>query len=721
MVEEEKKDNEQLTSDQDVDQAIEQETTDQPSSTEKEESATEAQAQASDGGEQDSGSEQEAAEEADSDDEGDEEGETFGSLFEESLLQTQVEDGEILRGVVISITKDHVMVDIGGKSEGQIAINEFLDQEGNPQVQVGDEVDVLVESREDENEVIRLSKDKAEKRIVWDELEKNFRDDLPVNGTILEKVKGGLNVDIGVKAFLPGSQADIRPVRNLDKLIGLKEQFKLIKFNRKRGNVVVSRRSVLEADRTEHRDKTLAILEKDQVVEGVVKNITDYGAFIDLGGVDGLLHITDMSYGRINHPSEVLTVGQDLKVKVLKFNRETERVSLGLKQILPDPWDNVEKKYPVGTIVFGKIASVTDYGSFVELEQGVEGLVHVSEMTWNKKRGHPSKIVELEQEIEAKVLDIDILNRRISLSMKQAMPNPWDQLEEQYPADSVVKGRVRNITNFGVFVGIDDAIDGLVHISDLSWTKRVKHPSEILRKGQEVECKVLKIDKENERFSLGIKQVQPDPWEQVPSKYRPGADVIGKVVNITDFGVFVELEEGIEALIHVSELSREKIKDPSEIVQTGQEVTAEILNVDMSERKIRLSVKALERAEDHAAYQDFRKQEGDGTSKLGELIQDKLSSFKVTDEQEAEQAADAPVEEQADAPAEEQADAPVEEQAEAPAEEQAEAPAEEQAEVSVEEQAEETAELDKPVVEESPEADAATEESGSEPEGDDTE
>jgi small subunit ribosomal protein S1 len=556
--------------------------------------------------------------------------EDFGALLEESVKKRDFDEGEIIKGVVVGIHKDYVMVDIGDKSEGHVSIHEFKDVSGEVKVELNQEIEVLVERREEEDG-ISLSKEKATKRRLWDELEDSYKNERPVTGVITEKVKGGLMVDVGVMAFLPGSQADIKPIRNLEKLQGLEDRLLIIKFNRKRGNVVVSRREVLERERRSERDKTLSELEKDKVIKGVVKNITEYGAFIDLGGIDGLLHITDMSWGRISHPTEIIKVGEEVTVKVIKYNRETEKVSLSLKKMLPDPWETVDKKYPMGTIVTGKVVSVTDYGAFVELEHGVEGLVHVSEMTWSKKRTHPSKLVQPDQEVEAYVQDIDLSNRRISLSIKRAQENPWDILERKYPEQSMIKGTIRNITNFGVFVGVEEGIDGLVHISDLSWTKRVKHPSELFKKNQEVECRVLKIDKENERFSLGIKQAQEDPWDRVLEKYRPGQDLIGKVVNITDFGVFVELEEGIEGLIHVSELSHDKVKDPAELVQPGQEVTAEILNVDVSERKIRLSVKALQRTEEAATLKSYKKQEGDGTSKLGELIQDKLSSIKMAE------------------------------------------------------------------------------------------
>ncbi len=552
----------------------------------------------------------------------------FEALMEGSLQQRHVEEGEILLGHVVSVTKEQVMVDIGGKSEGQVPISEFILPDGSVGVKEGDEIYVIIESRREEDGAILLSKEKATKRKLWDELEKAYHDSSPVEGTIVEKIKGGLIVDIGIKAFLPGSQIDIRPIRNLEKVLGTRDKFKIIKFNRKRGNIVVSRRIIMETELAGRRAETLARLKRDQIVRGRVKNLTDYGAFIDLGGIDGLLHITDMSHGRIGHPQEILSVGDEVEVKVLKFNRETERVSLGLKQTLPDPWENVDKKYPVGTIVQGKVVSLTDYGAFVELEPGVEGLVHVSEMTWTKKRVTPSKITSSGDIVEAKVLDIDLLNHRISLGMKQVLPNPWDILAEKYPPGSRIKGRIRNITNFGIFVGVEDGIDGLVHISDISWTKRVKHPSELFKKGQDIECIVLNIDKENERFSLGIKQLEQNPWDTVVQKYRPGTDVVGKVVNITDFGVFVELEQGVEGLIHISELSREKIKDPNEVVKLGQNIKAEILNVDIGDHKIRMSVKSLEQTEERETLKSLQRQEGDGTSKLGEIIQKKLSQLQ---------------------------------------------------------------------------------------------
>ncbi len=605
-------------------------------------------------GTEETGSEEEVQEQRETGNENEEEladeelEKEFEALVEDTLQQRQLEEGKILLGTVVSVTKEQVMVDIGDKSEGQIPISEFLLSDGSAGVKEGDEIYVIIESRREEDGVIVLSKEKAEKRKLWDDLDKAYHEKAPVEGAVVEKIKGGLIVDIGVKAFLPGSQLDLRPIRNPEKMIGMRDRFQIIKFNRKRGNVVVSRRIILEAEKDELKTKTLSSLHKDQIVKGRVKNITDYGAFIDLGGIDGLLHITDMSYGRIGHPQEMLTVGAEIEVKVLKFDRESERVSLGLKQVQPNPWENVDKKYPIGTIVQGKVVSLTDYGAFVELEPGVEGLVHVSEMTWTKKRVAPSKIVSPGDMIEAKVLDIDLLNHRISLGMKQVLPNPWDILAEKYPPGARVKGKIRNITSFGIFVGVEEGIDGLVHISDISWTKRIKHPSELYKKGQEIDCVVLNIDKENERFSLGIKQIEVNPWDLVTQTYRPGTDVLGKVVNITDFGVFVELEEGVEGLIHISELSREKIKDPNEVVKIGQEIKAEILNVDVDDHKIRLSVKSLEQTEEKHAVRSFQRQEGDGTSKLGEIIQKKLSQMqqeKVDTEKEGDKQVEATEEE----------------------------------------------------------------------------
>ena len=439
---------------------------------------------------------------------------------------------------------------------------------GKVQAGIGDEIDVLLEFHDDDDGTIHLSKEKAAKIKVWDDISRIYSDDGMIEGKIIAKVKGGLAVDIGVQAFLPGSQVDLRPVRNLESLIGHTFPFKVLKYNKKRRNVVLSRRALLEKEREQMKSYTLATLEDNKVVDGIVKNITDYGVFVDLGGIDGLLHITDMSWGRVGHPSEMFQIGDKIKVKILSFDRDSERVSLGLKQLVDDPWTKAEEKYPVETKVRGKVVSLTDYGAFVEIEEGVEGLIHVSEMSWTKKIRHPSKILSVGDEVEAIVLSINPESKRISLGMKQLESNPWDVIAQKYPVGTTIAGKIKNITDFGIFIGIDEGIDGLVHISDISWTKRVKHPSEIFRKNQEVQAIVLNIDKDNERFSLGIKQLESDPWESIPQRYPMGSVVSGPITNVTDFGLFVELEEGIEGLVHVSEISKEKIKSPSRPVQT---------------------------------------------------------------------------------------------------------------------------------------------------------
>ncbi|RLB78134.1 MAG: 30S ribosomal protein S1, partial [Deltaproteobacteria bacterium] len=442
-----------------------------------------------------------------------------------------------------------------------------------------------------------------------------------VEGRIISRIKGGLSVDIGVNAFLPGSQVDLRPVRNLDKVIGQTFDFKIIKLNKRRGNIVLSRRVLLESERESHRSDTLKTLEENQVTEGIVKNLTDYGAFIDLGGIDGLLHITDMSWGRVKHPSDILAVGDKINVKVLKFDKEKERVSLGLKQIAPDPWLDVASKYPIETKVTGKVVSLTDYGAFIELEEGVEGLIHVSEMSWTKRVKHPNKVLSIGDDVESVVLALDTANRRISLGLKQIEPNPWDVIGEKFPIGTIIEGQVKNITDFGIFVGVDEGIDGLVHISDLSWTKRIKHPSEAYKKGDLVKAVVLNIDRENERFSLGLKQLSADPWETVPTRYARGTIVKGKVTSVTDFGIFIELEEGIEGLIHVSELSKEKIDSPKDFAEVGAELEAGVLQVDTVDRKIALSIKNLDVQKEKAQVSEFMGAQKTATSNLGDLLQ----------------------------------------------------------------------------------------------------
>jgi len=549
--------------------------------------------------------------------------EDFQTLYEESLRT--VEEGQIVKGTVIDITPDHVTVDVGYKCEGQIPIQEFLKRDRKVDVNIGDRVDVLLERKESEEGLLILSKEKADKVNVWREISRSCREGEVIEAEIVSKVKGGLSVDIGgILGFLPGSQIDLKPVRNLDALMGKRLKFKVIKFNRKRNNIVLSRRILLEEERKLLREGTLKSIEEGSIVEGTVKSLTDYGAFIDLGGMDGLLHITDIAWGRIAHASEKLSVGDRIKVKVLHFDREKEKVSLGLKQALPDPWDSVPKKYPVGSRIKGKVVNVTDYGVFVELGEGVEGLVHISELTWSKKMKHPSKIVHIGNTVEVMVLDCDPAKRRISLGMKQIEPNPWALVEEKYPIGTKVVGRVKTITDFGIFVGFEEGVDGLVHVSEMSWTKKIKHPSELYKKGQEVEAVVLNIDTKNERFSLGIKQLTPDPWKEVARRYRKGEVVTGKVTNLTDFGAFVELEEGIEGLVHVSEISREKVERPSDVLKVGDKISAVVLHLDPNERRIGLSIKGLKEKADKAEIEKYITNQGSTSPSLGALIQEEM-------------------------------------------------------------------------------------------------
>ncbi len=545
---------------------------------------------------------------------------SFEDLFENSLKELKA--GNVVVGTVVQVNPDSVVVDVGGKSEGLIPINEFLNEQGQVKtdIKVGDQFDVLIERTENENGLISLSKEKADRQKIWNSLEEGA----VVEGRILSRIKGGLSVDIGVNAFLPGSQVDLRPVRNLDKMLGETYGFKIIKLNKRRGNIVLSRRVLLEEQRESMRGDTLKMLEEGQVVEGTVKNLTDYGAFIDLGGIDGLLHITDMSWGRVTHPSDILNVGDKINVKVLKFDRDKERVSLGYKQIAPDPWLDVEAKFPVGKKVTGKVVSLTDYGAFIELEEGVEGLIHVSEMSWTKRIKHPNKVLSIGDEVESVVLALDIPNRRISLGLKQVEPNPWEVVGEKFPIGTIIEGQVKNITDFGIFVGVDEGIDGLVHISDLSWTKRVKHPSEIYKKGDVVRAVVLNIDRENERFSLGVKQLMSDPWESIPVRYTPGTIIRGQVTSVTDFGIFLEVEEGIEGLIHVSEISKEKVDTPKSFAKVGEELEAVVLHVDTVERKIALSIKHLADQKEKAEVDAFLGAQRNATSNFGDLLQGAL-------------------------------------------------------------------------------------------------
>ena len=559
----------------------------------------------------------------------DEDMESMMDLYEESFKRFA--EGEVVTGRIISIDKDHVLVDIGYKSEGQININEFMDDSGNIKASIDDPVEVMVEWWDDENEVVVLSKEKATKVKVWEEIKKAHDADETVEGTIVNRVKGGFSVDIGVQAFLPGSQADLRPIRNLDDMVGNTYEFKILKYNRKRSNIVLSRRAILEKEREAKRATTLASIQEGKVVQGVVKNITEYGVFVDLGGVDGLLHITDISWGRVKHPSELFSMGDQISVKVLNLDLEKERVSLGMKQLTEDPWLTAKDKYAVGSKVNGKIVSLTDYGAFVELEEGIEGLIHVSEMSWTRKVRHPSKIVSVAEIVEAVVLDIKPESRRISLGMKQVAPNPWDVISEKYAVGTTIEGKIKNITDFGLFIGIDEGIDGLVHISDISWTKRIKHPSEMYQKGDVIQAIVLEIDKDNERFSLGIKQLQADPWETVAERYGVGKEITGTITNVTDFGIFVELEEGIEGLVHVSEISKEKINTPVGMFNISEVITARVMNINSEERRIGLSIKRMEIEGEQELLTEYVNNIGPATSTFGEILRENLQE-KLNDD-----------------------------------------------------------------------------------------
>ncbi|MBT6663293.1 MAG: 30S ribosomal protein S1 [Nitrospina sp.] len=523
--------------------------------------------------------------------------------FSESLHQFK--EGQIIQGTVIELAKGLATIDVGFKSEGNIDLHEFPNN--GQDMSVGDEVEVFLEKSEDNDGNVVLSKEKANKIKLWDELVSKYEAEEIIEGTIIAKAKGGLTVDIGLKAFLPGSQIDLRPIRNLEKLIGEVFQMRIIKMNKKRGNIVLSRRALLEEKRQNSRAETLQQLEENSLIAGVVKNITEYGIFVDLGGIDGLLHITDMSWGRVNHPSEMFSMGDKLEVMVLKFDKEKERVSLGLKQITADPWVSVDKKYPINKKIKGKVVSITDYGVFVELEKGIEGLVHISEMSWSRHIKHPSKIVSIRDEVDAVVLTLDKEKKRISLGMKQMEANPWVEIEEKYPVGTEVIGTIRNLTDFGAFIELEDGVDGLIHISDLSW-KKIKHPSETLKKKDEVKAMVLNIDKENCRISLGVKQLEPDPWDDIAKNYSIGMAVDGEIIKITGFGAFAEFGDGLEGLIHITQLGSENVTQPDQVVKVGQKIKAKIIKVDTSSKKIALSIKAFNENLDLEAIKEEQRQ-----------------------------------------------------------------------------------------------------------------
>ena len=523
--------------------------------------------------------------------------------FSESLHQFK--EGQIIQGTVIELAKGLATIDVGFKSEGNIHLHEFPNN--GQDMSVGDEVEVFLERSEDNDGNVVLSKEKANKIKLWDELVSKYEAEEIIDGTIIAKAKGGLTVDIGLKAFLPGSQIDLRPIRNLEKLIGEVFQMRIIKMNKKRGNIVLSRRALLEEKRQNSRAETLQQLEENSLIAGVVKNITEYGIFVDLGGIDGLLHITDMSWGRVNHPSEMFSMGDKLEVMVLKFDKEKERVSLGLKQITADPWISVDEKYPINKKIKGKVVSITDYGVFVELEKGIEGLVHISEMSWSRHIKHPSKIVSIRDEVDAVVLTLDKEKKRISLGMKQMEANPWVEIEEKYPVGTEVIGTIRNLTDFGAFIELEDGVDGLIHISDLSW-KKIKHPSETLKKKDEVKAMVLNIDKENCRISLGVKQLEPDPWDDIAKNYSIGMAVDGEIIKITGFGAFAEFGDGLEGLIHITQLGSKNVTQPDQVVKVGQKIKAKIIKVDTSSKKIALSIKAFNENLDLEAIKEEQRQ-----------------------------------------------------------------------------------------------------------------
>jgi small subunit ribosomal protein S1 len=553
----------------------------------------------------------------------------FKELYEQSLNQIQY--GDITTGKVVQIKDDRVMVDVGWKTEGFIPIGELKDARGNINISVGDEIDVFVDKRDSEGSLV-LSRDKASKVKIWDEIKVACENDTLVEGVVIEKIKGGLSVDIGIIAFLPGSQVDIRPVKDLDKFVGQTLDFKVLKYDRKRNNVVLSRRSIVATEREAEKKDILKSLQEGNIVEGIIKNITDYGIFIDLGGVDGLLHVTDISWGRIAKPSENFHKGDKITTKVLSFDSEKERVSLGLKQLNDNPWEQITDRYPVGSTVKGKVVNLTDYGVFVELESGVEGLVHISEMYWTREIKHPSKVLNVGEEIEVMVLEVNPQTKRVSLSLKQTTPNPWEKLKEKYPVGAVVKGIVRNITNFGVFVGIEEKIDGLIHVSDISWKHRVNHPSEYFKKGQEVEAVVLNVDVENEKFSLGIKQIEKNPWDELSEKYAPGSVVTGKIKNFTDFGIFVEIEEGIEGLVHISEISQKRVKTSSELYSVGDTVSAVVKSIDPKTKKIRLSIKELEAPVPTPASNQYI----NNTENVGSNLSHALADVKINTQEKGE-------------------------------------------------------------------------------------
>lgn len=546
-----------------------------------------------------------------------------------------LDEGSIVKGEIVRVDDDSVLVDVNFKSEGQINTNEFRDAEGNISVDVGDKVDVFVVRKNEMEGTIILSYEKAKRMQLFDQLEELQEDDGTCTGKIMRRIKGGYTVDLGgIEAFLPGSHVDLRPVPDMDALVDQEYEFRILKINRRRSNVIVSRRVLLEEERSQKRKELLAVLEENQVITGRAKNITEYGVFVDLGGLDGLLHITDMSWKRIRHPKELVSLGDELELKVLSFDRDEEKVSLGMKQLVPDPWEDIAAKYPEGTVIVGKVTNLVDYGAFVELEPGVEGLVHISEMSWTRKLRHPSQMVKAGEEVEVVILGVDEERKRISLGMKQVKPNPWELVAEKFPEGTIIEGAIKNITEFGMFIGIEDGIDGLIHVSDISWTKKIRHPNEVYQVGDIVQAKVLTVDQENEKFTLGIKQLSEDPWTYVPDNYPVGSIVEGVVTNITDFGVFVEVEEGIEGLVHVSEISGKKIKSPSDMFKEGVTISAKVIHVSAEERRLGLSIKQLKEESDKRP-KEFRGG-AEGGQTLGDILKQATQDANASEDTSSE-------------------------------------------------------------------------------------
>ena len=537
-------------------------------------------------------------------------------------------EGEIVKGTVINVDHDEVMVDIGFKSEGYIPVSEFpVSDARTPTVDVGDQIDVYIVRREDSEGQLVLSKEIADQKLVWDEITVAYEAGRVVTGTVVQRIKGGLQVDLGkLRAFLPASQVELRPPQDFEQYIGQTLEAKVVKLSKRRRNIVLSRRVILEEELAAQKTALFENIETNQIRPGVVKSITTFGAFVDLGGIDGLLHKTDMSWRRVNHPSEVVTVGDEIEVMVISVDRDTEKVSLGLKQKTLDPWESVEEKYPIGSTVTGKVVGIVNYGAFLELEEGVEGLIHISEMSWTRRNIAPSKVVAKDDVIDAVVLDIDKGNQKLSLGLKQLHPNPWELLETKYPVGTKLTGRVRNLTNFGAFVEIEEGIDGLIHISDLSWLKRIVDPREVLRESDEVEVMVLSIDSAQQRISLGLKQIEPDPWIEVPNRYKVGSVVRGKVVNITSFGVFAQLEDDIEGLIHISELAEQRIEKPEDIVSVGEELNLKVIHLDPTERRIGLSLKAAQAEQERATITQYQ-QEQEERSEPQQKDREELTAF----------------------------------------------------------------------------------------------